>query len=98
MQQIKDYKEKSTWHSKNFTVHDHKCVVKIDGDAICWGTGKPLHGIPCAQQKLYTGKGLGINRNRSDALWFTHTENYTKSTLYCERYINIASGNGNRTF
>ena len=29
-QQIKEYKEKSTWHLKHFTVHDPTCVVKMD--------------------------------------------------------------------
>ena len=86
MQQIKECKEKSTWHSKNFTVHDHKCIVKMDGDAVCWRTGKPLRDIPCAEQRRYIGKGLGIIRNGSDALWFTHTANYTKLTLFCACY------------
>ena len=45
----------------------------MDGDDVCWGTGKPLRGIPGAQQRRYTEKGLGINSNRSDALCL-HTQ------------------------
>ena len=61
----------------------------MDGDAVGWGTSEPiaLHSSP-SKEDDYSRKGLGINGNRLDALWFT-TQNYTESTLFCTHYISI---------